>query len=151
MTYDLVLVTDPADLKAYHAIRRQELFDGKDRQGVYDDHHPADRAPGAHPFLLKYYDQPIGTTRLDIRDDGTAVFRMVAIAAAVQGQGHGRVLVQMVEERAKVFTVKALLLNAAPEAVGFYEKSGWSRHQWDTCELVGAAVACVQMAKWLQA
>ena len=147
MDYDLVEVTDPADWLAYHAIRRQELFEGKGRHGIYDENYPGERAPNMHHYLLKRGGEPLGTTRLELRDGATAIFRLVAITAAAQGQGHGRVLGQMVEERAKAFGITMLLVNAAPEAVGFYEKTGWHAHEWDREELTGIAATCVQMRK----
>lgn len=149
MGHELINVSDPADWVAYHAIRRQELFEAKGRHGIYDANHPHDLAPDAHAYLLKLDGKPLGTTRLDMRGDGTAIFRLVAITAAEQGRGHGRVLGKMVEERARAFGARTLLVNAAPEAVGFYEKTGWSHHVWDASELVGLAVDCKQMRKEL--
>jgi hypothetical protein len=40
-----------------------------------------------------------------------------------------------------------LLVNAAPEAVGYYEKMGWAVYLWDAAELKGIAADCKQMAK----
>ena len=147
MGYELIEVTDPVDWEAYHAIRRQELFEAKGRHGVYDPNYPGERAPGMYPYLLKLDGKALGTTRLDIREDGTAIFRLVAITSAEQGRGHGRVLGQMVEERARAFGARTLLVNSAPEAVGFYEKMGWYHHVWDVAELVGFASYCRQMRR----
>lgn len=147
MGYELIEVADPADWMAYHAIRRQELFEAKGRHGIYDPNYPGGRLPNMHPYLLKLDGKPLGTTRLDIRDDGTAVFRLVAITANEQGRGHGRVLGQMVEERARAFGATKLLVNAADTAVGFYKATGWREHVWDASELVGIASTCVQMRR----
>lgn len=147
MGYELVEVVDPADWADYHAIRRLELFEAKGRYGIYDPNRADERLPGMHPYLLKLDGKPLGTTRLDIREDGTAVFRLVAITASEQGKGHGRVLGRMVEERARAFGALTLLVNAADTAVGFYEAMGWLPHIWDESELVGIASTCVQMRK----
>ncbi len=147
MTYELIDVRDPADWLAYHAIRRQELFEGKGLHGIYDDNHPMDRAPNAHAYLLKLDGVPIGTTRLDVRDDGSAIFRLVAITAAEQGKGHGRVLGAMVEDRARAFGVTTLYVNAASTALGYYRRTGWHDHVWDAAELVALAANGVQMTK----
>lgn len=147
MGYELIEVTAPQDWAAYHDIRRQELFEARGRHGIYDPDYPGERLPGMHPYLLKLDGKPLGTTRLDIRGDGTAVFRLVAITASEQGKGHGRMLGLMVEEKAKVFGARTLLVNAAETAVGFYEATGWSRHVWDAEELVGIASTCIQMRK----
>ncbi|OYX09583.1 MAG: hypothetical protein B7Z15_14150 [Rhizobiales bacterium 32-66-8] len=147
MGYELIDVTEPADWDAYHAIRRQELFEARGRHGIYDANHPHDRAPNAHAYLLKLDGMPIGTTRLDVRADGTAIFRLVAITAAEQGSGHGRVLGAMVEEQARAFGVRTLLVNAAATAVGYYERTGWHAQVWDQAELDSFAQGCTQMRK----
>lgn len=146
MTYDLIAVSRPEHWRPFHDIRRQELFEAKGRFGIYDDNHPDDVAAFAHPFLLVFEGRPIGTTRLDLHGD-VAIFRLVAITAAEQGRGHGRVLGAMVEEKARELGATTLYVNAAADAVGYYEKTGWSRYEWDRAELVGLSVACVQMRK----
>ncbi|MDB5536702.1 MAG: family N-acetyltransferase, partial [Devosia sp.] len=98
---------------------------------------------------LKFDGKPLGTTRLDVREDGSAIFRLVAITATEQGRGHGRVLAQMVEERAQAFEASVLYVNAAATAVGFYQATGWHDHVWDPSELVGIAADCRQMRKRL--
>ena len=149
MSYTLVEVVDPADWQAYHTIRRQELFEAKGRHGLYDENYPGDHGPNMHHYLLKLDGRPLGTTRLDVRDDGSAIFRLVAIAAAEQGQGHGRVLGHMVEQRARAFGASVLYVNAAVTALGYYLATGWHQHVWDPSELVGIAATCEQMRKLL--
>jgi N-acetylglutamate synthase-like GNAT family acetyltransferase len=149
MGYELVEVTDPVDWVAYHAIRRQELFEARGRHGIYNENHPHDRAPNAYPYLLKLDGRPLGTARLDVRDDGTAVFRLVAITGSDQGKGHGRVMGQMIEDRARAFGTHTVFLNAADTAVGFYRATGWHEHVWDQTELDTFAQGCTQMRKSL--
>ena len=147
MRYELVEVTDPEDWAAYHAIRQQELFENRGRHGIYDPNRPDERLPGKHHYLLKADGRPVGTTRLDLRDDGACVFRLVAITASEQGKGHGRALGELVEERARRFGADRAYVNAAATAVGYYEATGWTRHVWDEAELVGIASECIQMRK----
>ena len=149
MGYSLIEVTEPADWQAYHTIRREELFEARGRYGVYDENYPGERAANMHPYLLKLYGRPLGTTRLDVREDGSAIFRLVAITAGEQGRGHGRVLAQMVEERARAFGASTLYVNAAVTAVGFYQATGWHDHVWDASELVDMPTPCQQMRKSL--
>lgn len=149
MAYELVEVQAAPDWVAYHDIRRVELFENKGRHGIYNDRHPDDLADFATPYLLKLDGRPIGTTRLDRRGPKEGVFRMVAITRPEQGRGHGRVMAGLVEERAFGFGIRTLLVNAAPEAVGFYEKTGWAPCTWDPAELIGIAAACIQMRKLL--
>ena len=43
--------------------------------------------------------------------------------------------------------LRELRVNAAPDAVGFYEGCGWQRNSWAPDELTGIAADCVQMTK----
>lgn len=98
-------------------------------------------------MLLKCEGAPIGTVRLDDSGDGTGCVRLVAITRAQQRRGHGRELGRLVEGFARSIGIRTLHLNAAPEAVGFHEKNGWTRDERDPDELIGIAEACVQMSK----
>jgi GNAT superfamily N-acetyltransferase len=82
-------------------------------------------------LLLKYLEEPIGTVRLDARPEGKAIVRLVAVASQLQRQGHGRVLMNLVEELAKALGLKELLVHAAPDAVGFYQKLGYSHFDFE--------------------
>lgn len=149
MAYELIEVSQPEDWAAYHDIRRRELFEARGRHGIYNPNYPDEYSPEKHHYLLKHDGRPVGTTRLDIRGDGSAVFRLVAIAAQEQGKGHGRVLSQMAQQRAEGFGASTLVVNAARTAVGYYEKTGWHTYEWDPSELVDLAADCIQMRKLL--
>jgi GNAT superfamily N-acetyltransferase len=101
MSYVLLKLREPADWADFHAIRRVELFEARGRFGVYDDNHPHDRADFAHPFLLRKDGRALGAVRLDLFGEGRAAVRLVAITAAEQGRGHGRVMEAMVTEEAR--------------------------------------------------
>jgi hypothetical protein len=45
--------------------------------------------------------------------------------------------------------INTLLVNAAPEAVGYYQKLGWEAYIWDEPELSGIAAGATQMRKSL--
>lgn len=145
--YSLIRVEDLSDWEAYHGIRRAELFDAKGRIGIYDPNRPEERAPGNFPLLLKFHGRDVGTTRLDVRQDGTAIIRLVAVPKTEQGKGHGRELARQVEAVARQNGTKKMLVNAAPEAVGYYEKLGYVRDDWDPSELQGISADSVQMSK----
>ena len=148
MSHDLVIVATPADWDAYHHIRRTELFEARGRSN-YDANHPDEFAIGHFPLLLKWQGRGIGTTRFDLLADGIAAIRLVAILRAEQGKGHGRVLSRRTEDFARGRNVTKLVVNAAPLAVGFYERMGFVREAWDPAELTGIAEDCVQMTKAL--
>lgn len=150
MDYELKPVTTEAEWQAMHHLRRTTLFspDRSRRLPTYDENHPDDRAPDKVPYLLIADGAPIGMVRLDFRGP-TAVVRLVAVATELTRQGHGTVLDRLVAETARARGVETLVVNSAPDAVGFYEKCGWQRHVWDADELVGSAADCVQMRKAL--
>lgn len=148
MGYELRAVATPEDWRAMHDIRRAELF-APGRHGdevVYDENHPHDREPGNVPYLLLLDGRPIGVTRLD-RRGVEGVVRLVAIARVDQRKGHGRVLGKLIEAEARRIGIRRLMLNAHRSAVGFYERTGWQREEWDPSEMVGLAADCVQMVK----
>jgi GNAT superfamily N-acetyltransferase len=78
-------------------------------------------------LLLKLNGRPIGTTRLDNLGDHKGVVRLVAIATDAQRRGHGRILSELVDDYALRLGLNTLLVNADPDAVGYYEKMGWEK------------------------
>jgi GNAT superfamily N-acetyltransferase len=115
---------DPTMWGAYHRIRRRVLFEARGEVGVYDEEHPDERAPGNHPKLLLYGDEPIGVVRIDIAGSG-AILRRVAVRADLQRRGHGRVLLRCAEAFAHDNGCSELASYVAPDAVEFYLKCGF--------------------------
>lgn len=149
MTYEMRRVVTPEDWAAMHRIRRETLFAPDRHPGlVYDEAHPDDAVANHIKFLLVLDGEPIGTARLDLRGE-TAVVRIVAIVAERRRQGHGSVMENALAQHAYKLGVTSLMLNSAPDAVGFYEKLGWQRESWDPEELQGTRSDCVQMVKYL--
>ncbi len=150
MTLELRAVKTDEEWAAMHDIRRRVLFapgrHGRDIE--YDPDHPDDRADENVPHILMLDEKPIGVARLDLKGDH-AVVRLVAIAPEHQRNGFGELMDKMLTEKAWELGVKQMRVNAAPDAVGFYEKTGWHRESWDPEELVGIASNCVQMVKSL--
>ncbi len=148
MTHSLKRVATPDDWASLHAIRRAELIHPGRHAVAYDENHPDDRAASHLPFLLLDEERVVGTARLDLRGE-SAVVRLVAITAAEQRRGHGRALSDLIDAEARRRGVRTLLVNAAPDAVGFYEKTGWHPVEWDKAERKGLAADAVQMMKVL--
>lgn len=148
MTLELRAVTTDDEWAAMHDIRRRVLFaPRRHRMEIdYDENHPDDRAEGNVPHILMLDEKPIGVARLDLRGQA-AMVRLVAIEPDEQGRGYGSLMERMLTEKAWELGVKQLRVNAAPDAVGFYEKSGWRAESWDPDELVGLAADAVQMVK----
>ena len=150
MIYELVDVADLEDWQAYHAIRRDVLWTARGRTS-YDNSHADEYLPTNHPLLLKCDGVPVGTTRLDVRGDGTGVVRLVAIRAQGQRRGHGRELSRRVEARAQQFGLTTLYVNSVETAVDYYRKTGWEPFPWDPDELTRSFAPCIQMRKHLSA
>ena len=138
----LNVVRAPGDWAAFHRIRRAELF----TSGRYDENHPDDRAPDNTPYLLLADGDAVGVARLD-RQGEVGIVRLVAISKRCQGMGLGRSLADKLEDAARAAYIKTLRVNAANDAVGFYERLGWTRSEWDRSELTGIAANAVQMTK----
>ena len=147
MTYELRELASPEDWEAMHRIRLEVLFTPERHPGlVYDRAHPHDTEPTHSKFVFMHDGVPIGTTRLDPRGEG-GIVRLVAIVPPLQRQGHGSVLETLLIDYARARGMKRLWLNAARDAVGFYEKLGWTAEVWDEVELATFAHNCVQMTK----
>lgn len=149
MAHSLRRVSSAGEWASLHAIRRAVLFPPGRGRSRYDDSHRDDRAEGNIPFLFLHDEHPIGVLRLDLRGP-VGIVRLVAIVAEQQGKGHGRALAVLLDHEARRHGIVMLRVNAAPDAVGFYERTGWRRETWDREELVGIAEGCVQMTKSLR-
>lgn len=147
MEYELIEVKSDIDWHYYHNIRKSVLFEARGRVFVYDENHPDEYLEHNHSLLFKYRDEAVGTCRLDNLNNKKAIVRLVAIIKEKQRKGHGRILNKMVEEYARTLGVCQLYVNAAPEAIGFYECLGYRPYSWNPSELTGFAENCLQMKK----
>jgi GNAT superfamily N-acetyltransferase len=146
MRYHLKIVDRPEQWRAMHDIRRAVLF-APDRHAIaYDEDHPDDRVDGNTPFLFCENDEPVGVARLDAHGD-VGIVRLVAIVADRQRTGLGRAMDMALVAEARRRGINTLRVNAAADAVGFYEKTGWHKAGWNPAELTGMARDAVQMQK----
>ena len=122
--HELVTPKGSDQWKAYHDIRRRELFEARGQIGVYDENHPDDRRAANHAKLLLFRGEPVGVVRIDI-DGAVAILRRVAIRSDVQGRGHGRVLLSLAQRFAIDHSCSTLASFVAPDAVGFYRSCGF--------------------------
>lgn len=147
--YQLTVVENSDDWSAYHRIRREELFEARGRYGIYDSTHPDESLQNHFPLVLKYNGRAVATVRLDLREGDTAVLRLVAVTRSEQAKGHGRTLGKYIEAFARKKGVRKLVVNSAPDAVGYYERLGFSPRIWDVAELKGWLADAIQMTKEL--
>jgi GNAT superfamily N-acetyltransferase len=133
--------SSPADWEAYHRIRKEVLLEAQ----KYAVEHSNEEAPGCHPMLLWLDQQPVGSIRIDIDDQGRAGLRLVAVHPELQQRGCGRALLRLAEEFARSHGCTRTVLYSTLDAVGFYAKSGYCEEDWDDVYVSGI----VQMAKLL--
>lgn len=126
METTLVPVSDRDSWSAYHAIRRDVLFERRGIEG-YNDNHPDEYRIGHVPLLFCLDGMPIGTVRLDLspNEGGSATVRLVAIVQHYQRQGFGKAMMAALEHVAIARGVRRLTVHAAPDAVGFYRTIGF--------------------------
>lgn len=120
--YELILIQSEDDVEAYHRIRHHVLFDGS---SAYLREGPDEVREENLSLLLKRQDLPLGTVRLDQKPDCKAIIRLVSIASDMQRQGHGAVLMRLMEQRAASLGIEELFVHARPAALGFYTKLGY--------------------------
>ena len=125
--HKLIPVDTPEQWRTYDDMRRRILWESRGQFGVYQENHPDERKPGNHPMLLLSEGDAIGVVRIDIdRDAAEATMRRVAITEAEQRRGHGRALVQLVEEFAASKGCRRVIVGSAEDAQRFYEKCGYT-------------------------
>src|SRR6185295_19671074 len=78
-----------------------------------------------HSLILTHKGVTTGVIRVDIRDR-VARFRRVAVREDLQRTGHGRVLISLAEHFAQNKGCNEVRSNVAHDAVGFYERCGYS-------------------------
>jgi GNAT superfamily N-acetyltransferase len=134
-SYRFIRPTSAAQWADYHEIRRNVLFTGRGRTGVYDENHPDEVAPDHYPRLLLYNEQAVATVRLDhVPGRRRGIVRLVAVDPRVQGVGHGTELMRRVEQLAVELGCGELVSNAARDAVPFYGKHGFRVEQWGSAQ-----------------
>jgi GNAT superfamily N-acetyltransferase len=119
---------DVPELEAlYRAIGRQfgEEWDVSDRR--LDE--PRDRFDTDHELMLVLLDGPVIRGGIIAFGDDVVTVRALGIDDELRGQGHGRRLIELVEARALVRGARRLVLGAADDAGGFYERLGYRRQR----------------------
>ncbi len=144
----LVAPNSPEEWKQYHTIRRQELFEMDGRVNPdYSENHPDDLKPQNLARVLKRDHEIIGTVRIDLQNDNTAILRLVAIKSSMQKKGLGKILIQLAERQAADLGKNVILINADPPVVDFYEKIGYRRSEWKDPTQADWFSDCIKMIK----
>ena len=122
----------------YHEIRKRCLFEKYNGKGTphyfeYDPDHPDEHDPTNRPLILLAGRHVVGTIRIDLRHDGRAIFRLVAIDDPWQRRGLGTTMLAMAENLARDCGADTICLNAVADAYRFYARHGFVPERWDGC------------------
>ena len=131
--FELRALQSAVEWDRYHAIRKNCLFDVYHPWIPYDPNHPDEWDPNNHPLGLFLNEQMIGTVRVDLKPDGRAIFRMVAIVETHRGRDCGSRLLRLAEAYADRLGASAICLNSVREAVRFYSRHGFVAERWEGC------------------
>jgi predicted GNAT family N-acyltransferase len=146
--YHLLNAKLPSQRDACHAIRKAEIFDKRPNKGSYNSSHPDDRNPDKHLMvLINNNDTVVGTCRLDhVSGKPDIIIRLVAITRKWQGRGLGRRMMEEAFLIAEAHGKSLMHVNAAADAVGFYERLGFDRNDWNPSDN-GRSATNIQMTK----
>lgn len=131
--YELRSPRSTSEWDRYHHIRKSCLFDVYHPWIPYDPDYPDEFDPANHPLVFLRNGRVIGTIRIDMKPDGRAIFRMVAIEPRFRGHGTGSRLLEMAESYAFESGADSVCLNSVGPAVGFYARHGFTPHRWEGC------------------
>ena len=118
--------TSPDEWTAYHAIRREVLFERRGHVGTYDANHPDEHRAGNYPKILVHEGRVVAVIRIDLTPP-VATFRRVAVREDAQRLGHGRQLLQLAEAFAAEHGCSDIVSSVDEAAIGFYLKCGFVR------------------------
>ncbi|GHH16659.1 acetyltransferase [Streptomyces rubradiris] len=129
------VVEDPADREACFAVRK-EVFVAE--QGVPEDiEYDAHDAVAVHVLAVHEDGRPLGTGRLLYGaaaadrtggDASVGALGRLAVLRAARGLGVGAALVRAIEEAARARGLTAVDLHAQTQALGFYERLGYTAY-----------------------
>jgi ribosomal protein S18 acetylase RimI-like enzyme len=148
MGFELVVVRSETDWNDYHMIRRSVLWEARGRTG-YNERHGNEYHSHNYPLLLKADGCSVGTVRLDNFGNGSGAIRLVAIEGQQQKSGLGRIMTDLLAAYAKTLGITVLYVAPAPEAIGFYQKTGWLPYIWNKSEFDDIYPDCTQLRKLL--
>ncbi|MGW2465587.1 GNAT family N-acetyltransferase [Streptomyces bauhiniae] len=133
--YTVRVAEDPADREACFAVRK-EVFVGE--QGVPEDiEYDAYDATALHVLAIGADGIPLGTGRLlhgeaaagkTGGDASVGSLGRLAVSRRARGLGVGAALVRAVEDAARGLGLTAVDLHAQTQALGFYERLGYTAY-----------------------
>lgn len=123
MFYQIKHPLTATEFKRYYRLRWQLLrAPWKQPEGSETD---AIEASCFHVMAVDDQENIIAVARLQFNSDDEAQLRYMAVSPSYQGQGIGRALIEALEQHAKKFSHKKIILHAREPAVAFYKKLGY--------------------------
>jgi predicted GNAT family N-acyltransferase len=133
--YEVRIAEDPADRESCFAVRK-EVFVGE--QGVPEDiEYDAYDAVAVHVLAVREDGAPLGTGRLLYGEAAAGKtggevsvgsLGRLAVTREARGLGVGAALVRAVEDAARARGLTAVDLHAQTQALGFYERLGYTAY-----------------------
>ena len=106
------------------------------------DEHDCD---GTRYIVLLDEDYPVATCRFYEEDAGTVIVGRVVVLPDYRGRGLGLQVVSEAENWASELGYKQIIVDSRLEAVGFYEKLGYSHT--DDSVIKSGSFNCIRMSK----
>lgn len=121
-----MIITRPiteTEWQAYYELRWQVLR-APWNQPRGSERDPLD-ASSEHVMALSEEKQLLGVGRLHFTEDGEAQIRYMAVSESARGQGIGTLLLQELENIARLHGAGVVRLDARETALGFYRRFGY--------------------------
>lgn len=120
----IVIPTSVEEITAYYNLRFEILRKpwGQDTKTTRDEWEDQ----SFHLMLMDSDKKTIATGRLQFISEDICQVRSMAVETTNQRRGIGTHLLKLLEDKAKELKYKRIVLDAREQAVGFYEKNGYS-------------------------
>jgi len=116
------IISTPEEQQLAFSIRHTVFVE---EQGVPPRLERDDKDSRAFHFLAVMNNEPVGTARLVVNDDGTGNAGRVAVLQKARHLGIGKALMDELERRARMLNLSRITLAAQCEVIPFYLKRGY--------------------------
>lgn len=145
--YRLAKVSTDFDKAAYDEIRGLSPSTSSEGGGTNEDDYPDQPSEGAHRLLLFHRAEPVGAACIEYLQSSMVAIRVATVSEDRRREGHGRVLIQMVEDFAHAMGGRRMVVNAPADSMEFFSLLGYIVEKWSDPSPIRRNA--VQMAKRL--
>lgn len=107
----------------YHRIRKEQIFDPINV--IYDENHPSIHGKNNFHFALYYGSRIVSTAHVEFLNELEAALRSLSTDEPFKSQGHGKKMMEFLEEWLRLHSVKFVKMHARLSAENFYRKLGY--------------------------